>query len=147
MCIRDSYGILKPYDSIYEYRLEMQTKLAIDPFANLYQFWNSKIYTSLISDDKTILNLASEEYGKCIKKYLTKDISFLTCTFQVFHKGSYKTLATQAKMARGLMVNFIIRNRINSFHELKNFSENGYRFEPSLSSASEFIFLKEPSAE
>lgn len=56
------YGLLKPLDAITPYRLEMQTKC---PFS-LYDFWKDDLAKQI---DEPILNLASEEYAKIIRKY------------------------------------------------------------------------------
>ena len=65
------YGILKPFDGIVPYRLEMQAKLAIGNDKNLYSFWGDTLYKELTKDTNIILNLASKEYSKTIEKYLT----------------------------------------------------------------------------
>lgn len=137
-----AYGILKPYDSIYEYRLEMLTKLNVAGTKNLYEYWSDLLYQDLTASDDLIVNLASEEYAKCIRKYVKAPVRFLTCSFKVRKNGVYKTLATAAKMARGQMVHYIITNRISDFEKLKEFDTDGYFYEPSLSSDSEFVFLQ-----
>ena len=55
------YGLLRPLDAITPYRLEMQTKC---PFS-LYDFWKEDLAKQI---DEPILNLASEEYAKIIRK-------------------------------------------------------------------------------
>ena len=77
-----------------------------------------------------------------IRKYVKAPVRFLTCSFKVRKNGVYKTLATAAKMARGQMVHYIITNRISDFEKLKEFDTDGYFYEPSLSSDSEFVFLQ-----
>jgi cytoplasmic iron level regulating protein YaaA (DUF328/UPF0246 family) len=47
-----------------------------------------------------------------------------------------------AKRARGLMVNFIIRNRLNNPEALQDFSDEGYRFDKDLSSDSTWVYLR-----
>ena len=47
------YGLLRPFDKILPYRLEMGTKLKNSKGKNLYEFWGDKI-TALLSED--ILN-------------------------------------------------------------------------------------------
>ena len=76
-------GILKPYDSIYEYRLEMLTKLNVAGTKNLYEYWSDLLYQDLTASDDRIVNLASEEYAKCIRKYVKAPVRFLTCSFKV----------------------------------------------------------------
>lgn len=56
------YGLLRPLDAITPYRLEMQTKC---PFS-LYDFWKENLAKQI---NEPILNLASEEYAKIIRKY------------------------------------------------------------------------------
>lgn len=135
-----AYGILKPYDSIYEYRLEMLTKLRVGNSKNLYEYWNHLLYDNIASETNCIINLASTEYSKCIKKYISPHDRFITCTFKVYNKGKYKVLATAAKMARGQMIHYIVENRIDMPELLKNFDTDGYVFQENLSSDTEYIF-------
>ena len=37
------YGVLRPYDAIRPYRLEMSTKLAVGSHANLYAYWGDAL--------------------------------------------------------------------------------------------------------
>ena len=75
------YGILRPFDAIVPYRLEMQAKLKTDFCKNLYDFWGASLYQELTKDSKVIINLASDEYSKAIKKYVQPTDSFITCRF------------------------------------------------------------------
>lgn len=147
------YGVVRPYDSIFEYRLEMQTKLSVKGQKDLYAFWGDKLYEQLRKEmytgsgvpDETpliILNLASEEYGKCIRTHLTAHDHFITCLFQVYHKGSWKVQATAAKMARGQMVRYIMENRIDTPEGAAGFSSDGWEFEPDISTRNLFVFRK-----
>ena len=137
------YGVLKPYDSIYEYRLEMAHRLSADGCENLYDYWGDRIYRELMSTGAdTIINLASAEYGKAVKKYAVRECRYITCTFMTPHRGRNRVLATAAKMARGRMVRFISEYGIDIPDGVKDFHEDGYRFEPSLSTEMEFVFLK-----
>ena len=59
------YGILKPFDGVTPYRLEMQAKASVGSFKDLYEYWGDSLYQELTSDgDHVILNLASKEYSK-----------------------------------------------------------------------------------
>ena len=153
------YGVVRPYDSIYEYRLEMLTKMAVENrnegtiAKNLYEFWGRKLHDRLIYEMETekkdneesreILNLASDEYGKTIKKYVKEPYRMITCHFKVYSKGQYRVQATAAKMARGSMVRYICENRIDHPEDVKKFDWDGYRFEESLSGPTEYVFLKD----
>ena len=58
------YGILKPFDGVTPYRLEMQAKASVGSFKDLYEYWGDSLYQELTSDsDHVILNLASKEYS------------------------------------------------------------------------------------
>lgn len=136
------YGCLKPYDSIYEYRLEMLTRLKVGSSEDLYRYWKEDIYREVTKEDRVICNLASEEYAKTVRRYLKPEDRFVTCVFQVMSKGSYRVLATAAKMARGRMVRYIMENQIDTIEGLKEFCDDGYQFEPALSTAGELVFLQ-----
>ena len=136
------YGILKPFDGVVPYRLEMQAKLQIDNYKNLYYFWDNKLYKELTKDSKIILNLASKEYSKAIEKYLTKDDTFITCIFGRLVDSKIKVKATEAKMARGLMVRYLAENNIKDIEEIKSFSELGFSYSEDYSTNNELIFLK-----
>ena len=41
------YGILKPFDIIKPYRLEMGTKISINGSKNLYDFWSESVTNSI----------------------------------------------------------------------------------------------------
>ena len=61
------YGLLRPFDQILPYRLEMGTKLENENGNNLYKFWGDKITDVLNEDidgDDIVVNLASDEYFK-----------------------------------------------------------------------------------
>ena len=65
------YGLLRPFDQILPYRLEMGTKLENENGNNLYKFWGDKITNVLnedLDEDDIIVNLASDEYFKSINK-------------------------------------------------------------------------------
>lgn len=134
------YGVLKPLDGITPYRLEMQSKLKIDSFKNLYNFWGDKIYREILDESKIIINLASKEYTKAIEKFLTEDIRFITCSFVEKSGDQLVTKGTYSKMARGEMARFIAKHNLEKPEELKKFNKLGYIFREDLSSETEYIF-------
>lgn len=145
------YGVVKPLDSIYPYRLEMQTKLNISNSKNLYEYWNNKIYKNILGDiksdkEKVIVNLASEEYSKIIKKYIDDDVKYITCTFKINKNNKLSTHSTYSKSARGKMVNYIVKNKITNFEHLKKFNSDGYSLNKEIISSDgnliEYIFVK-----
>lgn len=135
------YGILKPYNGVVPYRIEMMAKFKTDYFKNLYDFWKDDLYNNLTRDDKVILNLASKEYSKCIEKYLNKDDTYITVIFGTLKDNKIKVKATEAKMARGLMVRYMAQNNIENIEDIKNFSDLGFKFSEEYSTEKEFVFL------
>jgi len=139
------YGILKPLDLMYPYRLEMGTKLKTKNADNLYQFWGSKITDYLneeLTNNDTIVNLASNEYFSSVK---TADLKapVLTPVFRDYKNGKYKIIAFYAKKARGMMASWAIKNKIENKNDLSKFSEAGYYFDAKSSNEKEFIFLRD----
>lgn len=134
------YGVLTPLTSIQPYRLEMGCKLSIDDKKDLYKFWKDKIYQELYKNNDTIINLASKEYSKTITPFLTSKDKFINIDFLVFKNGKYKTVATLAKMARGQMVRYIIKNKIDNIESLKDFYFDIFSFNEHLSNETNLIF-------
>lgn len=136
------YGILKPFDGVVPYRLEMQSKLCDFEVNTLYEYWDNKIFSILKEETDSILNLASKEYSKCIEKYLCDDIKFVTCIFGELIDGKVKEKGTFAKMARGEMVRYLSEIKANKIEEAKSFSRLGYSYSDELSSDTKYVFVK-----
>ena len=134
------YGVLKPMDGVTPYRLEMQAKVQIGTYKDLYTFWGSRLYDALQDEDGIIINLASKEYSKCIEKYLTERNHYITITFCERSGDKLVTKGTYAKMARGEMVRFMAENQIENPKEIQKFQRLGYVFREELSSETEYVF-------
>jgi len=140
------YGVLRPLDLMKAYRLEMGTRLENPRGKNLYEFWGTQITDALNEQMKkirttTLVNLASNEYFKSVKKkHLDGDI--ITPAFKDYKNGEYKMIGFFAKKARGWMSRYIIKNRITDVEDLRDFEEEGYRFNKKLSSESEPVFTR-----
>ncbi|HIG32510.1 MAG TPA: peroxide stress protein YaaA [Flavobacteriales bacterium] len=124
------YGLLKPLDLIFPYRLEMGTKIKTQKGKNLYDFWRDKLSKSLISEMKStevLVNLASNEYSRVLK---LNDFPnpVITPIFKDYKNGKLKIISFFAKKARGEMCNFIIKNKITNTKNLKMFSNLEYKF-------------------
>lgn len=140
------YGILKPFDGITPYRLEMQAKLSLDTSASLYEFWGSRIAEHLTQESDCILNLASKEYSKAIephwKRLPTKEHSFVHCVFGELIDGKLVERATMCKMARGAMVRWLSENAITALSEVTEFSDLQFQYNASRSTENSLVFLK-----
>lgn len=140
------YGALKPYDLIQPYRLEMKINLKFNEFNNLYELWNKKItnyLNSIIKTDKHnfLINIASNEYFKAIK---TDEliIPIINIIFKEQRNNKLKVIAFNAKRARSMISNFVIKNKINKITDIQNFSEDNYKFEKTLSDENNLYFIR-----
>ncbi len=135
------YGILRPFDGVTPYRLEMQAKLAVDGAKDLYTFWGDSLARDLCKETDCIINLASKEYSTAVAKYLPNSVRFLTCTFGELKNGKVIEKATMCKMARGEMVRFMAQNQIVNPEDIQSFSMLDFRYSPEHSNAENFTFL------
>lgn len=140
------YGVLRPFDALQPYRLEMGTALQNLRGRNLYAFWGDRVSQQInlqLSQLKlkTVLNLASEEYFKVIKnKALQAEV--LTPVFQDWKSGQYKVISFFAKRARGLMARYCIEHGIQDPIALRGFDLDGYRFIEEESTPSRMLFRR-----
>jgi cytoplasmic iron level regulating protein YaaA (DUF328/UPF0246 family) len=140
------YGVLRPLDNILPYRLEMGTKLKNEKGKDLYEFWGEKL-TRQINEDlkqgkhKALINLASQEYFKALAEdKIEKPV--ITPVFKENKNGTYKVISIYAKKARGMMVRFIVQNKLTQPEDLKAFDEDGYHFNNDLSKGNEMVFTR-----
>lgn len=138
------YGAVRPLDLIQAYRLEMGIKLKTDQAKDLYAFWQTSLNDYIneqLKTEKTLINLASEEYSKVID---TKKLQgqLIKIEFQDILKGKYQVVGIKAKKARGTMARFIIKHRIKDPSAIQNFTEEGYHFVKALSNPKHFIFQR-----
>lgn len=149
LCILSGfYGLVKPFDGVTPYRLEMQAKLGVKDHKDLYDFWGDRLYRKLRDldkkagdQDRVIINLASKEYSRCIEKYVTPDDRMITVEFGEIADKRVKQKGTLAKMARGEMVRFLAENRIKRPEAMKEFHELGFAFSEELSGEERYVFV------
>ncbi len=140
------YGILKPLDLMQAYRLEMGTNMKKIVGKNLPQFWQKKIADFLNDElkdqkEKTIINLASEEYSAAIDATKING-NIINIVFKENKAGSYKTIGLFAKKARGLMADFMIKNKIEKAEDLKKFDIQKYTFRKEFSDQTNWHFYR-----
>lgn len=135
------YGVLRPFDGVVPYRLEMQAKLPMGEAKDLYTFWADSLANHLFSETDCIINLASKEYSLCVSKYLPEKIRFITCVFGEWKDGKIIEKGTICKMARGEMVRYMAENQIEDPDEIKMFSRLNYKYSEEHSDDHTFVFL------
>jgi len=140
------YGVLRPLDLILPYRLEMGTKLKNPSGNNLYDYWKDVIPERVAQDTgnqvpPVLINLASLEYFRSIlPRSFPHEV--ITPVFKESTGEGYRNVTIYAKKARGMMLRFIILHRITEPENLKAFDEEGYGFDPHLSTATEWVFTR-----
>lgn len=138
------YGVLHPFDGVFPYRLEMNSPLKTDSFKSLYDYWKDDIAKVVFSCGEPVVNLASEEYSKCLRSCKGKDDTFIDVLFYDCEKdGTLSQKGVYCKMARGAMTRFAAENNISEPEKLKEFTRFGYRFNIAMSSTEKYVFLKE----
>ena len=140
------YGILKPLDLIQPYRLEMGVGFQNPKGKDLYAFWKESITKSLNKTLKKhsspiIINCASIEYFSAIDlSKLNGDI--LSIVFKEYRDGELKFISFNAKKARGLMTQYIMKNKIDKSNDIKDFNYEDYKFDSKLSEDNTFVFTR-----
>lgn len=135
------YGLLRPFDGIVAYRLEMQAKINWKGFFSLYDYWGGRLAEQLMEETECIINLASGEYSRSIKRYWPDEREWIDVIFGENIDGKIKEKGTLVKMARGEMVRYMAEYQIETPEGMKNFDRLGYRFDASLSDEGTYIFV------
>jgi len=137
------YGLLRPYDELRPYRLEMGTKMVTPRGKTLYDFWGDEIIEQLVkelgaSGSRIIVNCASQEYWKAVRPAtLPSGVRVISCDFP----GP----AVYAKKARGLMCRHIVKGNVSDVAGLKTFKGGDgdrYEFSAGKSNESKLVFVR-----
>jgi hypothetical protein len=140
------YGILKPLDLIQPYRLEMGVSFKNRRGKNLYEFWKEDLtknlnHTLKKHSNPTIVNCASIEYFSAID-LAQFDGKILSVVFKEYRNDELKFISFNAKKARGLMTQYIMKNEIDTNNDIKDFNYENYSFDSKLSDESTFVFTR-----
>ena len=136
------YGVSLPFDLIKKYRLDM-TMSIIDK--GLYNFWKKDIneyISNILDSNEILLNLASSEFSKLIDN---KKIPMINVDFKEEKDGTYKSISTYSKKARGQFLNYLIKNQVSNIENIKKIELNGYSLNEELSDKKNFIFTRKNS--
>ena len=140
------YGLLRPLDLIQAYRLEMGTRLAVGTHRNLYQFWGDRITTLLNADvaatgASAVVNLASREYFKALHPTRLA-APVIDVDFKERKGDAYKIVAIYAKVARGRMARYVVREGLTDPEGLKDFAVDGYTYDAAQSGERHWVFSR-----
>jgi cytoplasmic iron level regulating protein YaaA (DUF328/UPF0246 family) len=139
------YGLLSANDGVLPYRLEMAQKLTITKNQqSLYAFWRPQVeafLTSQLSDNESILNLASSEYSDLIQDQKLVN-RMLTPVFKENKGGKLQSVSVFSKQARGTMARWCATEKISDPQQIKDFKLMGYAFQADLSDEKNFFFVR-----
>ena len=141
------YGLLRPFDAMQPYRLEMGSRLHTAQGKSLYDYWGTRLSEALNSTatqtgSQVLVNCASQEYFSAVAPDALK-LRIVTPVFKEQRDGEDpKIISFYAKKARGAMARFIVENRLKDPDALLDFDMAGYRYAPELSLADQPVFLR-----
>ena len=141
------YGLLRPMDAIQPYRLEMGSRLKTRRGTSLYDYWGDTLAKALAAEatklgTDTLINCASQEYFAAADTKALK-LRVVTPVFMEVKDNRPRIVSFFAKKARGAMARFIIENRLTVADDIRAFSTGGYAFDPDLSEADKWVFLRD----
>ena len=136
------YGLLRPFDGVTPYRLEMQAKLALDGYKDLYAFWGDRLARCLAEETDFVLDLASKEYSRAVEPHLPASVRLVRCTFGERQGSKIVEKGTMCKMARGQMVRWLAENNVTKAADIRAFHDLGYRYDPAESGENHCVFVK-----
>lgn len=135
------YGLLRPFDEIKPYRLEMGYKLELSSGQRLDKFWEEQLANALDVDDFYI-NLTAKEYFNVIEKQLHKSHVISPKFLSVSQKTNAPVFVTvHAKIARGSFASWLIENKIDDPAKITGYNQLNYKYNASLSTATEPVFV------
>ena len=138
------YGVLRPFDGVVPYRLELENKATVDGHRNLYELWGDAIYRTVMdgNDDATIINLASQQYARIVERHLQPGDRFVTCVFGELVGGRIVQRGVYAKMARGEMVRHLASIGAQDTEQLRSFVWSDYHYDEAHSTATSYVFVR-----
>lgn len=135
------YGLLRPFDAIMPYRLEMGYKLDLPDGERLSHYWESQLAHALSPTD-TYVNLTAKEYYTVIEKQLA-EATVISPKFLTMSKKTNKPVfvTVHAKIARGSFASWLITHRIDDAKAIPSYNLLNYVYEKQLSTPVEPVFV------
>lgn len=125
------YGILRPYDQIQAYRLEMKTRLADTNITDLSKFWRQRV-TQIINNElqkhkeKIIIDLTSNEYATAID-FASIDGQVVKIHFKQEKNHKINNFSLLTKRARGMLIQFLISHEHETIAGVMKFNDQNYK--------------------
>lgn len=147
------WGPVRALTYIKPYRLEMACKKLPEPYSKLAEFWKEKATQYVLdgysspSKQKILLNVASDEYAKCVdfKRLEKENVRVLKADFRDALGKRRPTV--HLKFGRGLLARFVITHDVNDLEALKKFDLEGYRYDDESTTEDLIVFKLAPQQE
>jgi cytoplasmic iron level regulating protein YaaA (DUF328/UPF0246 family) len=135
------YGLLRPFDGVQPYRLEMAYKLPNKKFSSLYKFWGTSIVDCL-PQNELIINTSSDEYTKAILSYVDPNLVIAPQFLTINPKTKQPTqVIVHTKIARGAFARWLITSRITDPNRFDQFTDLNYQYSSDLSSPNTPVYI------
>ena len=127
------YGLLRPLDVIKNYRLEGSVRLPEHHQQTMFEYWKPLLtdyfIDSIQQQGGILVNLASGEMKDLFDwNKVCREVKVVTPEFYTLKNGKPTTVVVYAKMCRGEMTRFILKNRIEHPEQLKEFEWEGFSY-------------------
>lgn len=139
------YGILRPFDGVVPYRLEMCQRLAVPPAADLYEFWGDALARAIAEDGAdTVVDVASAEYSRAVIPAARRlGLPTVSCEFRTrMPGGRLVSRAIEVKAVRGSFVRWCAEGGLSDVADLAGFCERGYALDPDASGEGRLSFVR-----
>lgn len=94
------YGMLRPFDGVTPYRLEMQARLSVNGCPDLYAFWGDRLAERWPERPAWWWTWPPRSTARAVLPHLPPSVEVLTCTFGELRKdGRVVEKGTLCKMA------------------------------------------------
>ena len=137
------YGVLRPFDGIQPYRLELGYRLPEGPYKNLYTYWSDRVAEALPFDGP-IINVTSDEYAKVVLPFLDPS-RIITPVFLTRKTAGQEPVfvVVHAKIARGAYARWLIKRGVATVDGLEKFDDLGYVYDAERSAPSQPVYVCE----
>lgn len=139
------YGMLRPLDRISAYRLEATASLnGKETVAETWRPLLTDNFIALVNQSGgVLLDLASEEMRLLLDwPKVCAAVRTVKVDFYERRAGKLKSVTMYAKMCRGEMTRYVIRNRIDNPEDVKAFLWDGFVFDPLESNENHLVFVR-----
>lgn len=127
------YGLCRYNDLIQFHRLEIKHKLN---GMSLYDYWKDSL-DDYLKDEDFIISLSTKEYEKMIHHKNMIQVDFIEIS-----GGKIKRTAVYLKKARGKMLDYMIKNKIENIDDIKKIVVDDYYFNETYSSSKKLVFVR-----